>query len=83
MGRILIFIFLILIALVLHYADKQRMINLGKWDNIVTITVGLLAILTLILPGVSQALRGKESTSSGPTVVVDEADSNVETLTIK
>jgi hypothetical protein len=33
MGRILIFIFLILIALGLHYADKRRMINLGKWDN--------------------------------------------------
>lgn len=38
------------VAGVSYWLDKKGLINLGKWDNIITITLGFLAIISLFFP---------------------------------
>jgi cyclophilin family peptidyl-prolyl cis-trans isomerase len=53
MIRYAIAFLLLLVAVVLYLGDKKKRINLGKWDNIVTISLGILSLITLAFPEIS------------------------------
>lgn len=50
----LLFLFFIVIAVFLFISDRQKWINLGKWNDIITISLGILAVINLTL-SISQA----------------------------
>lgn len=50
MSGYLAFIVFITVAVGLYWADKQKLIDLGRWNNILTLALGLLAASFLVFP---------------------------------
>ena len=49
-SRIGVFSFCVVAIGLLFWADKKGRINLGRWDNIVTIVLGIVGIIALVIP---------------------------------